>query len=357
MQGMLPSYTQLGMAALLPRKTLEILTDGNVAVDGINSSGKENRAKILDQAIPGSSKVFTHAEYGKLTTEDRRAIFRDNQVIYLYHNQIDAVGDQLSEERTVEAVETTFNELIELIKILRNANFSKILVTADHGFIYQHQKLDESDFADAEIKGDEIYSRNRRYVVGKGLQSSISLKKYSAEQVGLSGKYEINLAKSINRMRVKGASIQFVHGGASLQEIVIPVLLVIQERTQAGDVRGVEIDKINNTAKTITTGQIAVTFYQLEAVSSKLSARKLRAGIYALDGTLISNVHTLQFSFESENPRDREIKITFHLGNESEKYNKQMVAVRLEEQIPNTNKYTTYKEWQYWLDKARFALF
>ena len=46
---MLPSYTQLGMAALLPNSELAIADDeaGSVQVDGISSQGTTNRDRIL----------------------------------------------------------------------------------------------------------------------------------------------------------------------------------------------------------------------------------------------------------------------------------------------------------------------
>jgi len=37
-------------------------------------------------------------------------------------------------------------ELLTLIKKLTAANATNILVTADHGFIYQNRPIDESDF-------------------------------------------------------------------------------------------------------------------------------------------------------------------------------------------------------------------
>jgi len=72
---------------------------------------------------------------------------RDHDVIYVYHNRIDATGDKReSEERVFEAVEETLQELIRLIKKLTSANVSNLLVTSDHGFIYQNRAIDESDF-------------------------------------------------------------------------------------------------------------------------------------------------------------------------------------------------------------------
>jgi len=358
MLGCLPSYTQLGMATLLPHDTLEIQPDGSVTADGMSASGTENRWKILAKQIPGNSTVLLSPTLRNMTHDERRALFRDNQVVYVFHNHIDAVGDSLMDERrTPEAVSATIDEIIDLVKDLSNANFTKIFVTADHGFLYQHDEIDESDFAVTDIKGERIYSRNRRYIVGEGLQKQMSLKHFTAEQVGLAGDYEVLIAKSINRMRLQGSGSRFVHGGASLQEIVIPVIRITKERSEDAEIRFVEVDKINGLNNKITTGQISIAFYQTEPVSPKVLGRTLRVGVFAKDGQLISEVHTLSFNFNSENPRDREIKQTFQLTSSADQYNKQIVYLRLEELIPNTIKYQTIKEWPYKLDRAPFSLF
>lgn len=357
MLGMLPSYTQLGMAALLPHNTLEIRADGNVLADGVITMGLANRTKVLSAGVQSGSRALSDAEIREMTKEERRALFRDNQVVYIYHNQIDVTGDKLSEDHIVDAVETTLDELVTLVRMLRSANFSRILITADHGFLYQYQPLEESDFSGSEVTGSQIFVSNRRQVVGKGLIPSIGLRHFTAADAGLVGDFEIMLAKSINRLRVKGASSRYVHGGASLQEVVIPVVIVTQEYGEETDIRRVKVDMINTGSNKITTGQIAVSFYQVEPVSPRVTGRKLRAGIYAEDGTLISSLHTLQFSFDSENPRDREINISIQLSVESEKYNRQKVYLRLEEIIPDTEKYTKYQEWTYQLDRAHFTLF
>lgn len=358
MLGMLPSYTQLGMAALLPNDEMIIRADGTVVVDGMSAAGTENRGKLLAHRLPGESKALLSEDIAGMTTEERRGLFRENQVVYVYHNQIDAVGDKLSEEgRTVDAVETTLTEVVDVVKMLANANFTTILVTADHGFLYQHGQIDESDFAVTEIRGEEIFSKNRRYVLGRGLEKHPSLKHYTAEQAELTGDYEMLIAKSINRFRLSGASIRYVHGGASLQEVVIPVVSISKERTRASEVRPVEVDKINGGSNKITTGQVSVKFYQVEPTSTKVSGRTLRAGVYAQDGRLLTEVHTLQFSYTSPNPRDREINVSFKLTSEADDYNHQVVFLRLEELISNTNKYTVVKEWAYHLDKTLFTLF
>ena len=59
MLSLLPSYTQLGMAALLPHETLEIADakTSTVMADGMNTVGTAARAKILRATVPASAAV------------------------------------------------------------------------------------------------------------------------------------------------------------------------------------------------------------------------------------------------------------------------------------------------------------
>ena len=166
---MLPSYTQLGMAALLPNKELMLADNdtGTVLVDGQSSQGTANRIKILSQAIPKRATAVKADGVMALNKEDCRALVRDHDVIYIYHNRIDATGDKReSEERVFEAVEETLQELIRLIKKLTGANANNLLVTSDHGFIYQNRAIEESDFSGVDAEGDQILFYDRRFVLG-----------------------------------------------------------------------------------------------------------------------------------------------------------------------------------------------
>ncbi|MBN1877644.1 MAG: BREX-1 system phosphatase PglZ type A, partial [Anaerolineae bacterium] len=85
---LLPSYTQLGMAALLPHTRLEIAGDGDaVLVDGQSSAGTENRKKILAQANVGRATALRAEELLAMTRDESRALFRDHDVVYVYHNR------------------------------------------------------------------------------------------------------------------------------------------------------------------------------------------------------------------------------------------------------------------------------
>lgn len=348
---MLPSYTQLGMAALLPNKSLALSDNdtGVVVADGQSTQGTPNRAKILAAAVPASTAIQAD-DLMQMGRDDARALIRDNEVIYVYHNLIDKTGDTRdTEERVFAAAADTLKELVLVIKKLANANATNILVTADHGFIYQNRALEESDFTVAEPSGT-IYYRNRRFVLGAGLAANDGFKRFSSKQLGLDGDVEVQIPKSINRLRVKGSGSRFVHGGATLQEVVIPILRINKKRHS--DISRVEVEIIGGAGKVISAGQVAVVLYQTEPVTEKHHGRTLRGGIYSLSGELISDSHDMSFDLTSTNPREREMPIRFVLSRKADDFNGQQVVLRLEEQVEGTSHYREYKSLRYTIRRS-----
>jgi uncharacterized protein (TIGR02687 family) len=353
MLGALPSYTQLGMAALLPNKALRIAEDDSTLVfdADLPTSGSVNREKMLATGREGDRVTVQSADAIKgMKTDEAKAMFRDHDVIYVYHNKIDAIGDKITTESDVtEAVEDTLEDLVTLVRKLTSANATNILITADHGFIYQHRELEESDFSVAEVQGN-VLARNRRFVLGHDLPATTGLKKFNAQDLGLAGNLDVLIPNSINRLRVKGAGSRFVHGGAALQEIVVPIVRVGKGRES--DVRQVDVQIVNTGKSLITSGQLSVTFYQLRAVTDKLHQRHLRAAIYASDGELISDVQELTFAFTSENPRERELARKFLLSRRADAYNNQDVFLRLDEQVGKTSHYQEYAHQRFQLKRG-----
>ncbi|MDA3791770.1 MAG: BREX-1 system phosphatase PglZ type A [Desulfobacula sp.] len=344
----LPSFTQLGMASLLPNKEILFSDDHSttVFVDGKSTQGTENRSKILQDAVKGAAKAMRADELMGMNKTECRELFKEHDVVYVYHNQIDATGDKKeSEGRVFDAVEDTLEELIKIIKKLVAANATNLLVTSDHGFIYQDRVLEDSDFLGADITGIDALHRDRRFLLGKGLPQNTGMKSFTAKEAGIEGDMEIQIPKSINRLRLKGSGSRFVHGGASLQEVVIPVIKIHKKRQS--DVSKVGIDILGGSTSFITTGQFSVTFYQAQQVTDKVQSRTLRAGIYSKDNELISDSHNLNFELTSGNPRERELKIRFVLTKKADDLNEQEVYLRLEEQEPGTAYYKEYKSTRY----------
>jgi len=174
--------------------------------------------------------------------------------------------------------------------------------------------------------------------------------KRDAEQVGLTGDVHIQIPKSINRLRLSGSGMRFVHGGASLQEVVIPVIEVNKKRSS--DIGQVDIEILRTGSNAITSGQLSVTLYQMDAITDKLQQRRLRAGIYSESGELLSDSHEITFDRTSDNPRDREFPLPFILSRNSDASNGKEVILKLEERYAGTTTYQEYKSVRYTLRRS-----
>ncbi|WP_444962853.1 BREX-1 system phosphatase PglZ type A [Nocardiopsis sp. M1B1] len=347
MLGVIPSYTQLGMAALLPHKTLGHSHDGDpVLVDGQRSDGTGNRNKVLARV---NGFAIQAEEVLAMPRGELRELYGAHQVLYVYHDRIDATGDKARTERQVfEAADDALRDLVDLIKRLTNANATNILVTADHGFLYQDTALADASYLSTKPQGDDLVVTNRRYVLGRGLKVDSAFRKFEPKQLGLSSDLEVQVPKSIHRLKLPGAGSRFVHGGASLQEVVVPVLTVNKKRKS--DTRPVNVEVLPETDK-ITTGQLVVKLFQSEPVSEKVQPRTLRASIY-IGETLISNQPELIFDQPSDDKRDRYQSARMLLSQDANEFNNRSVEFRLEEQIPNTTQWRVYQRVQYLLKRS-----
>lgn len=340
MQGMVPSYTQLGIASLLPNH--EITFDpksSSVLVNGVKANS-QNRAKIMQQHLSESTYISAE-DFTKKNRQEGRAFVKDYRVIYIYHNGIDARGDNFKTETEVfDATEDEFEVIRNIIKSVLNFNGTNILITADHGYLYQNRPLEESDLGQIEKQG-EYYHSNRRFIVGKNLVEQAIAKKFTAKQLQLDDDSEVLILRSINRLRVQGGGNRYVHGGASLQEIAIPVIQFNMKRRD--DIKHVDVDVLGNPGK-ITSNQLKMRFYQANKVGEKLLGHELKIGIYAKDETLLSNEVRLVFASESEEARQREQTATFIFKGETQTYNGQTVYLKLQDQLPDSNQFKVYKQ-------------
>jgi uncharacterized protein (TIGR02687 family) len=346
----LPSYTQLGMASLLPNKSITIQENtDNVLVDGMSSIGIQGRSKILETNSGVRATAITAEEFMKKNAnKEGRDFVKDYDLIYIYHNRIDKTGDdKTTEEKVFEAVERELEFLMDLNKKIANMNGTNIFITADHGFLYQNNELDESDFSFSNHSG-EIWKENRRFIIGKNLVGDAATKSFKGSELGLQDDVDILIPKSINRLRVKGAGSRFIHGGASLQEIIVPLIKIRKKKEDTTS--QIEIDIIKSTDK-ITTNILAVSFLQIGEVNEQVLSRKIQAAIYANDEELLSDQFTYNFDIEEGSDRAKEVKHRFQLSSKaSSKYKNQQVKLILKEPIEGANKWKQYNEYTYFLN-------
>jgi uncharacterized protein (TIGR02687 family) len=346
----LPSYTQLGMAALLPHSQLSFGDGDSILIDGKNSIGKQARQKVLEEGSKVKAATLLAEELMNIgsRSEEAKKLVQENKVVYVYHNRIDQIGDNVTSESGVfEAARDEIQYLLDLTKKITNLNVNHVILTADHGFLYQNADLEESDFTDAQISGD-ITKLNRRFVLGKNLIHNNSVTKYSARELLIQGDLEVLIPKGINRLRQQGSGSRYVHGGATLQEVVIPVLHVNKRRTNT--VSKVNIDVIKGSNK-ITTNIQRVKFYQEKAIEEGIIPRSIKSYFCELDGekkNIISNTFTYTFDLESKRAEEREVEYKFTFSTQLKKSN--AVFLLIEEQVDKSNKWLTLLKIPYQLN-------
>ena len=344
----LPSYTQLGMAALLPHKVLSYEKAADeVFADGISTKGTEARSKVLQKAV-AKSKAITAEDF--LKTTNAKTAFKDFDLIYIYSNMIDKTGDDKASEGMVfKATEDEMAHILQMIDLIRNGNGCNILITSDHGYLYQNETLDETDFSDFKVMGDTIIQDTRRFVIGRRLEEGYAVKTWRAENVGLTDStsispLQVQTAKGLNRIRIKGAGSRFVHGGSMPQEIVVPVLHVNIKKKQG--VSEVSVDILNKKSK-ITTNTQTISFYQNEPVSEKVKEVTLRFGFYDQADNLLSDSITLTFGSTSEDSTQREQKHRFMFKRQLSELNGQEIYLRKEQQVAGSSQFKKLEDIAY----------
>ena len=310
--GVLPSITSLGMAALLPHKELTFKANSaDILIDGQGCASFEQRNKILEKHEGLAVKA---PALQAMKRDQGREFIKDARVVYVYHDEIDATGDTAStEEKAFQSVRTTIEELGALINhIINNLNGRRVLVTADHGFLYQETRPNSAEKSALEVKPSGALKQKKRYILGHNLGTDDKVWSGKMQTTtgadgadGADGEMEYWVPKGNNLFHFVGGA-RFVHGGAMPQEVLVPVISVKSLRGKAAEatiVRKVNITQLGSINKVVNNIQI-FKFIQTEAVSERVLPRVLVVSLKDGDKD-ISNVVQLTFDSDSADMNER----------------------------------------------------
>lgn len=326
----LPSYTRLGMAALLPHKTLEMTDDFQALADGILCDNLAGRQQVLQSYNPDSVCV-QFDDIKNLKVAELRDVLTKRQIIYVYHNQIDARGDKANtEDEVFHACEEAVQEIMDLIhRISVSGNTYHFIVTADHGFIYKRDKLTESDKISGK-SADKAFV-NRRFIVSKAALEDDGIDHMSMGRVlGNEDSKVVSYPVSSNVFKVAGGGANYVHGGSSPQEMLVPVLEFKMERGHM-ETKNAEIALVSIVHK-ITNLITSMDFIQSDAVSDTVKAAKYRIFFLSEDNEKISNENSYVADSREENAQKRIFRMRFTFKNKKYDKDKQYYLVVYDEE-------------------------
>ena len=315
MQAIFPSITKFGMAALLPGRKISVDGSMNVLVDDQPTRSTAERNVILN--TEKNSIAVQYTELLSMKKAERRELIAGKEIVYIYHNAIDAIGDKApTESKVFDACETAMQELSGLVRIITNElSGTNVFITADHGFLYTYKPLSESDKIDRKTFSGEVFELGRRYALTASDTTAEYLLPVNLERV-LDGMPVKGYApQDTIRMKVQGGGENYVHGGISLQEMVVPVITFKNLRSTNKhyvEVTNAELKLLSETRK-ITNLIFSLEFYQRQPVGDKVQPCTYSLYMTDDEGVIISDRQTVIADKSSENASDRVFRVRFNL--------------------------------------------
>ena len=316
MTSTIPSYTSLGMAALLPHKTIEFNNDfSKITVDGMPTVDTKQRNAILCK-YDSNSVAISFDMVAKMKKPDMREAFQGKSVIYIYHNQVDARGDKAASENEVfNACNEAISEIGKMIRILtNNISASNYIITADHGFIYKRDKIEESE--KVSLAQNKNIALNKRYILSHGELNIDGAQCLPMSNIlGKESDVCVSVPIGSDIFKTPGGGQNFVHGGASLQEMLIPLLNVHTHRTKY-EIEKVEISMLNLMSGKITNLITNIDYLQNQTIDEEHQSAIYRIYFEDASKNRISNEEQIVANKKSTEPSKRVFRRTFRFKNQ-----------------------------------------
>ena len=329
MQSIFPSITKFGMAALLPHKELSVMPKPNNNGLAVLADGTYTEMSYRDKVLKNRNSASVALQYKNIIgmkRADRSALVKGMEVVYIYHDTIDDASHH-SDSAVFPACDKAISELKNLVRIIVNEfGGTNIIITADHGFLYTYSPLTEDDKVDkTSFNSMDVDYGRRHAIMQKGAMPDYLM---SVKFLDGTTDYDGFAPRESIRIKMNGGGLNFVHGGISLQEMVVPVIEFHHLRNDSKeylrnkskyDTKPVTVNLLSANRK-ISNMIFSLNFYQKEAVADNREVTTYLVYFTDANGKQISNVQKIIADKTSDNGSDRTFRCNFSL--KSLKYNK-----------------------------------
>lgn len=221
-----PSITPIGMGALMPgaNKGLEVVAKGARAAVRIEKEILQSRRDRIGYLRKTIGAGFADAKLEEVV-EGRRSVKQkaeEARFLLVTSQEIDEAGEADNPLLAHDVMDRILQRLRQCLSRLAEWGFDKAIVTADHGFL-MGEKLGDERRMDA--PEGETLELHRRVWIGKGGKNPEGSLRYSVRDFALEGDYDVIVPAGLSVFKA-GGGLSYYHGGATLQERVIPVLSV-----------------------------------------------------------------------------------------------------------------------------------
>lgn len=278
----LPSETKYCKPSLLPHRELKLygkVEEQDMAVDDHILNTTQKRSEHLQAYRDGATCVpfETVAEYNQ---EKNREIFK-HPLVYIFHDVIDKTGHDGNAKQIVNSCRDAINELKKMIpKIHASYNVTEVYITSDHGFLFNDIMFADKDKHKIE---EDCLERSTRYYLTKSKDEVSGVVKFPLSEVsGMVNVSDVMVAVPMgtNRFAAPSGGYMFTHGGAALQELIIPIITSRLERDDNKQPVGV---MILDRRLSMQASRLRFKILQTEAVSMDMKERSIRVALYYND--------------------------------------------------------------------------
>ena len=279
---MLPTETKYCKPSLLPHNELKFYGQGDkqdMAVDNHILDTTEKRSEHLQRYRDGAICVpfETVAEYN---LDKNREIFK-HSMVYIFHDVIDKTGHDGNAKQVTQACREAITDLGTMIpKIHASYNVREVYVTSDHGFLFNDIQFADKDKHKIE---EETMERSSRYYLTKSDKAVDGIVKFPLGEVSAmvnANDVFVAVPAGTNRLAAPSGGYLFTHGGASMQEIIIPVITSRQERSDSKQPVGV---MVLDRKLSMQASRLRFKLLQTEAVSMDMKERIVSVALYYND--------------------------------------------------------------------------
>ena len=308
MLAMLPTETKYCKPSLLPHHKLE-LQGAEMTVDGLPVSTIDQRTEVLSHYID-SGVCIKYEDLMNKPATSYREFFKQHHIVYIFHDTIDDAGHKQSPFEVIRACKQAITELTTLISRLHATwNVYDVLLTADHGFLYNDVEFEEKD---KHIVTDESIEKKTRYYLTHDANAIEGISKYPLQEVSeiqSASQLYVAVPDGTNRMAAQGG-YQFAHGGATLEEMIVPV--IYSKLKKVNKTEKVEATLMNHNLNMVSS-RLKFNLIQSEAVSMTKMERELLCCVYDGDKKVTEEKEVVLNSPDKDNLNNRVFEVTLDL--------------------------------------------
>lgn len=302
----LPTETKYCKPELFPHNTLAL--DGTeTAVDGTVLSNKSLRTAQLQKFCPDAECV-SYEELMEVNNKTSQRDFFKKSLVYILHDSIDRDGHDSDLPRACEAAVKELASLVNTLHVTLNS--TNVIVTADHGFLFNDIAFEDKD--KHPVTEDAIEKKTRYYLTRSNMAVE-GMSKFPIETVsGLSSETPVYVAvpNGTNRFAAPGG-YKFAHGGVSLQEVVIPV--IVSKIKKVSTKQKVNVSLLSTNLNMVSS-MLKFQLIQSEPVSMTMTERTVCCAVFNGDEA-VTEVKTIKLdSTDGVNLNNRVYEISLSLN-------------------------------------------